>query len=368
MEKVACPLFKEGNTGYEMRNTRYGEKGAAAVVMSIIVITVLLTLIGGLVLLTSTGYKSYHFSKDRAQALYLAEAGISSAIQEIKGDGYLPEDYYDEEGEEGIGSVPQTSLGDGSYSVDCTAIMPSRGGVQATSEHGSLGDLDVPRYYEYQFTSTGEIYGVSRQAQATYEVRIDIKEFKHIASYTDSCNIAGAELTQVLPVPLMDFFWDSADYKYTTDTVLSGELEGIHYVKGNARLEQGATLKGTIVVDGGELTIEKECEINPSKNPDPSKQDFPAIVVYGTSGNVVIEKGTKNKETEINGLVYASNSVETNKNCNIKGVIIGEEITVGQNNEIEYEEVSPPGFWGGTSNSGGTTRKVSLESGTWQSS
>ncbi len=354
---------KKGNTGYEMRNTRYGEKGAAAVVMIIIVITVLLTLIGGLVLLTSTGYKSYHFSKDRAQALYLAEAGISSAIQEIKGDGYLPVDHYGG----GIGSVSQTSLADGSYSVSCIVIMPFRGGVEASSEHGSLGELDSPKYYLYQLTSTGEINGISRQAQATYKVTIDIEEFKHIASYTSSCNIAGAYQTPVLPSPLMEFFRNNADYIYESGfTSGSGDnLAGVYYVQGNARLNKETTLQGTIVVDGGTLTIEKECEIDPSKNPDSFKRDFPAIVVYGTSGNVTIKK-----ETKINGLIYASSSVTTHNDSEIEieGVIIADEITVWPNNEIEYEEVSPPGFWGGTSSSGGTTRKVSLESGTWQSS
>jgi len=353
-------ITKEGNTGYEMRNTRY-EKGVAAVAMIIIVIIALLTLIGGLVLLTSTGYKSYHFSKNQAQALYLAEAGISSGVQEIKGDGYLPVDHYGG----GIGSVSQTSLADGSYSVSCTAIMPSRGGVEATSEHGSLGELDSPKYYQYQLTSTGEINGISRQAQVTYRVTVDIEEFKHIASYTNSSNIAGAYQTPVIPIPLMDFFKNTADHVYDNGFSASPQsnLIGVYYVKGNAHLKEGTTLRGSIVVEEGVLTIEKECTIDPTENPDTSKRDYPAVVVYGGTGNVTIKK-----ETEINGLIYASSSVTTRKDCEIEGVIIADKITVGQDNEIEYEEVSPPGFWGGTSVSGGTTRKVSLESGTWQSS
>jgi len=337
------------------------EKGVAAVAMIIIVIIALVTLIGGLALLTSTGYKSYHFSKDRAQALYLAEAGISSAIREIKGDGYLPVDYYGE----GIGSVSQTSLEGGSYSVNGEATMPSRGGVEATSEHGSLGEFDDPQYYEYHLTSTGEISGVSRQAQVTYKVTIDIEEFKHIASYTSSCNMAGAYQTPILPSPIMEFFRNNADYIYESGFT-SGKndnLAGVYYVEGNAKLKEKTTLEGTIVVDGGKLTIEKECQIDPSGNPDPSKRDFPAIVVYGGTGNVIIKK-----ETQINGLSYTSNSLNTQKDCKIKGVIIADNITLGQDNTIEYQEVFPPGFWGGTSASGGTTRKLSLEPGTWQSS
>lgn len=336
--------------------------------MIIIVITALLALIGGLVLLTSTGYKSCQFSKDRAQALYLAEAGISSAIREIKGDGYLPVDYYGG----GLGSVPQTSLGDGSYSVNCTAAMPSRGGVEATGEHGSLGELDNPKYYQYQLTSTGDIDGVSRQAQATYKVTVDIEEFKeskYVAYYTSSCSdkiITEACQTEVLPSPIMGFFRNNADYiKSGFTSSKNANLAGVYYVQGDAKLKQKTTLKGTIIVDGGTLTIEKECEIDPSENPDSFKRDFPAIVVYGGTGNVSIKK-----ETKINGLIYASSSVTTHNDpeIEIEGVIIADEITVWPNNEIEYEEVSPPGFWGGTSASGGTTRKVSLESGSWQSS
>ena len=337
--------------------------------MIIIVIIALVTLVGGLALLTSTGYKGYHFSKDRAQALYLAEAGISSAIREIKGDGYLPVDYYGE----GIGSVPQTSLEGGSYSVNGEATMPSRGGVEATSEHGSLGELDDPQYYEYKLTSTGEISGVSRQAQVTYRVSIDIEEFKHIASYTNSCDpelvMAGAYQTPVLPSPIMEFFRDNADHIYESNFTSGTEdkLLGVYYVQGDAHLRQGTTLEGTIIVDGreagGTLAIEKTCEIDPSKNPDSSEQDFPAIVVYGGTGNVIIKK-----ETQINGLSYTSNSLNTQKDCKIKGVIIADNITLGQDNTIEYQEVFPPGFWGGTSASGGTTRKLSLEPGTWQSS
>jgi len=109
MKKVACPLF--------LFNTQY-EKGAAAIILVIVVIIALLTLIGGLVLLTTTGYKSYHFSKDRAQALCLAEAGISSAIREIKDD----EDNDEDGGVGSISEIPLTysdgSLA-GSYRVDC---------------------------------------------------------------------------------------------------------------------------------------------------------------------------------------------------------------------------------------------------------
>ncbi len=338
------------------------ERGVVAIIMVIVVITVLIILTGGLAVLTPTGYKSYHFSKDRAQALYLAEAGISSAIWEIKGDGYLPIDY---DNDAKIGSISTASLGDGSYSVDCTAIMPYRGGVEATSEHGSLGYLDSDKYYLYQLTSTGEINGVSRQAQVTHKVIIDIEEFKHIASYTSRCDITGAYESKLLPRPLMDYFRSNADHIYEGGFTShpGSHLYGVYYVQGNANLKEMTTLRGTMVVEGGNFTVQCQNTIDPSLNPDVSKRDFPAIVVYGGTGNVSIKE-----ETNINGLIYASSSVVTLEDCNIKGVIIADNITVGPNNQIVYQEVSPPGFWGGTSSSGGTTRKVSREPGTWQSS
>jgi len=341
------------------------ERGVVAIIMVIVVITVLIILTGGLAVLTPTGYKSYHFSKDRAQALYLAEAGISSAIWEIKGDGYLPIDY---DSDAKIGSIFTASLGDGSYSVDRTAIMPSRGGVEATSKHGSLGDLDNPKYYLYQLTSTGEINGVSRQAEVTHKVIIDIEEFKHIASYTSSCDITGAYQTLVLPRPLMDYFRSNADpdhiYESGFTSSAGDNLFGVYYVQGNTTLREMTTLHGTIVVENGWLTIENQCTIDPSQNPDFSRCDFPAILVYSASGNDILIK----KESTIKGLIYAHNPIITQGDCQIEGVLIGTKIKIGANNQIVYEEVSPPGFWGGTSSSGGTTRKVSLELGTWQSS
>ncbi len=339
------------------------ERGVVAIIMVIVVITVLIILTGGLAVLTPTGYKSYHFSKDRAQALYLAEAGISSAIWEIKGDGYLPIDY---DSDAKIGSISTASLGNGSYSVDCTAIMPSRGGVVATSEHGSLGDLDSPKYYLYQLTSTGEINGVSRQAEVTHKVIIDIEEFKHIASYTSSCDITGAYQTPVLPRPLMEYFRNNANHIYESGFTSSAgdNLSGVYYIRGNTTLKEMTTLDGTIVVEDGWLTIEDQCIIDSSQNPDSSKRDFPAILVYSASGNDILIK----KESTIKGLIYAHNPVVTHRDCQIQGVLIGTKISTGPNNQIVYEEVSPPGFWGGTSSSGGTTRKVSRELGTWQSS
>ena len=142
MKKVACPLF--------LFCPRY-EEGAAAIILVIVVIIALLTLIGGLVLLTSTGYKSYHFSKNRAQALYLAEAGISSAIQEIKDD----EDH-DEDGV--VGSISDATLAysdnslAGFYSVECV-----------------LGGSS------YTLTSTGIVNkGSTNEVERTVEVTVEV--------------------------------------------------------------------------------------------------------------------------------------------------------------------------------------------------
>jgi len=328
------------------------EKGAAAVVIVIIVITALLALIGGLVLLTSTGYRSYHFSKNRAQALYLAEAGISSAIREIKDN----EDHDEDGGVGSISEIPLTysdgSLA-GSYSVECVLdssyILTSTGIVNKGSEN----EVERKISAEYSVPGGGE----------------GIEEFRHIASYKTSCSQRlidlGAYETPNMPIPDMNFFRDNADYiresGFTSDA--EDELTRVYYIQGDAKLRKGTTLKGTIVVDGGKLTVEKECEIDPSESPDSYKRDFPAIVVYGGTGEVTTKKGIEENETEIHGLVYASDSVQTNKYCSIEGVIIADEIEVDKDNKIEYEEVSPPGFSGGTPLGG---RTVTLVPGSWQ--
>lgn len=315
-------------------------------------ITALLALIGGLVLLTSTGYRSYHFSKNRAQALYLAEAGISSAIREIKDN----EDH-DEDG--GVGSISEILLTHsdgslaGSYSVECVL-----GGSSYTLTSSGI-------------VNKGSENEVERKVSAKYSVPgggEGIEEFRHIASYKTSCSQClidlGAYETSNMPIPDMDFFRDNADYIHESGfTSEEDELTGVYYIQGDAKLRKGTTLKGTIVVDGGKLTVEKECEIDPSESPDSYKRDFPAIVVYGGTGEVTIKKGIEENETEIHGLVYASDSVQTNKHCSIEGVIIADEIEVDKDNKIESEEVSPPGFSGGTPLGGGT---VTLVPGSWQ--
>jgi len=328
------PLYAIKVASNERRATS-NESGVAAIALVVMVIIILLTLMGGLVLLTTTGYKSYHFSKDRAQALYLAEAGISQALQEIrdKEDGLIPE-------------TPLT-YSDGSlaglYSVECL----------------SSGD---PTYTltSYGYVNKDSTNEVKRTVSAKYREE-GIEEFKHIASYKSSCSQClidlGAYETSNIPIPDMEFFRNNADYIYTSGFTSNknDNLNGIYYVQGDAKLSQGTILDGTIVVDGGKLTVERQCEIDPSENPDAS--DFPAIVVYGGTGNVTIKR-----ETKINGLIYASNSVTTHNNpeIEIEGVIIADEITVWENNKIEYKEVSPPGFAGGTP-------AVSLVPGSWQS-
>jgi len=301
-------------------------------------------------LLTTTGYKSYHFSKDRAQALYLAEAGISSAIREIKG------------GEE-EGSISDATLAysdgslAGSYSVewvlDGSSYTLTSSGIVNKGSTNEVKRRVSAKYTKYSVPGGGE----------------GIEEFKHIASYETSCSQClidlGAYETSNMPIPNMNFFLDNADHIHESGFAsVNGEsLDGVYYVQGNATLGERTTLNGTIVVDGGTLTIEEGCTIDPSNNPVSSKQDFPAVVVYGeveNTGEVTIERAK-----EINGLIYVSRIVDISANCKVTGVIIADEIRAAEGRHIEYEKVSPPddAFSGGTPSGGGT---VSLESGSWQ--
>jgi len=333
------------------------ERGLVAIAMVIIIVAVLLTLAGGLTLLTSTGYRSYHFSKDRSQALCLAEAGISQALREIKGNTD-----YDEDG--GVGSIsddgddlnnPTLTYSDGSsagsYWVECSQYLRYR-------EDGSP-------YYAYSLISTGVLNQVSRIVTVTYNQDLSFSEFSSEVVYSTSyeqdqgCNIGEVAQVAVLPVPDLDFFHNNADHVYENGLVV-GEgqtLAGVYYVKGNAYLDQGVTLRGSIIVESGSLIIDRNCTIDPSQNPDETKQNYPAVVVAGDNAELNIDQSCT-----ISGLVYSSGDVYVDQGNVIMGALVGDNITIDQGVTIALEgSISAPGFMGAG------PAEISLESGSWQS-
>lgn len=332
------------------------ESGVAAVAIVVMVVIILLILLGGLALLTTTGYKSYYFSKDRAQALCLAEAGISQALREIK-------ENTDYDGDGRVGSIsdddalnnPTLTYSDGSsagsYSVKCSQSLLYR-------EDGSP-------YYAYSLTSTGIVNEVERIVTVTYHQDLIFLEFSYAVAYSTSytedkeCNIGEVVQVSVLPIPDMDFFRENANYLYE-DGLVVGEgqtLTGVYYVKGDVHLHKEVTLKGSIIVEGGSLNIDRGCIIDPSKNPDETKKNYPAVVVAGDNVSLTIDK-----ECTINGLVYCSGDIHVKKENVIMGAVVGDNITIKKGTTIGLEEpILAPGFLGAG------PAEINLEPGSWQS-
>jgi len=338
------PLYAIKVASNERRATS-NESGVAAIALVIMVVIILLTLMGGLVLLTTTGYKSYQFSKDRAQALCLAEAGISQALREIRDN----EDYDEDEG---VGSIS-----DDEDDENNPTLTYSKG-----SSAGSYWVKCVPSgdSTTYPLYSTGTVNEISRTINAIYlsglESSAAVTHKTIPLNYDPDEVIIIGEVIQLdeLPVPDMVFFHDNANhYEVGGEQILTG----VYYVTGNVHLSQGVTLRGSIVVEGGKLTVNKECIIDPSQNPDEIKQDYPAVVVAGDNAKLTIVQNCT-----ISGLVYCSDDVSVAKENTIEGALIGDDITIGKDVTITLEDsFSVPGFTGGNP-------AVILLSDTWQSS
>ena len=86
------------------------DKKGAALLLALFVLVFLAIFGATLVVMVFSKMHSATLGLDRLKAFYLAEAGISKALHEIKENIDLDGD--------GIGSIPETKLGDGTYKVE----------------------------------------------------------------------------------------------------------------------------------------------------------------------------------------------------------------------------------------------------------
>ncbi len=344
------------NSGSE--DNKANERGVAAIMMVVMVVTVFMSLAGALSLLTRTGYDNYHFSKNRAQALSVAEAGIAGAIREIKGNT-------DYDGDGGVGSIsndgnglnnPTLTYSDGavagSYWVQCSRSVGYR--------------PDGSPYYAYSLVSTGSTPQIERVVSGTYDQDLSFSGFDYAVGYTtsyeddDDCDIGEVNQLSSLPVPNMDFLRDNADYVYESGLIVGpGEtLTGVYYVRGDVYFDQGVTLYGSIIVEDGTLIIDRDSTIDPSQNPDFSKQNYPAVVVAGDGAELNIDQNTT-----IVGLVYSSGDIYVDQGCEIQGSVVGDSISIDREVTISLQAPLYVLGFGEV----GLVVEVSLEAGTWQS-
>ena len=84
--------------------------GGAALLLTLFVLMFLAIFGATLVVMVFSKMQSATLNLDRLKAFYLAEAGISKALYEIK-------ENLDVDGD-GIGSIPKTKLGNGTYKIE----------------------------------------------------------------------------------------------------------------------------------------------------------------------------------------------------------------------------------------------------------
>jgi len=268
-----------------------------------VVIIALLTLIGGLVLLTSTGYKSYHFSKDRAQALYLAEVGISSAIREIKDN----EDH-DEDGV--VGSISDATLAysdlslAGSYSVEWVLDGSS-----------------------YTLTSTGIVNKgseneVERTVQVTVQVTVESESTAfNMSAFAGSDNENGITIARGVTIDSYDSEGTGQLYVEAkagnnghigTNSISTSpkavDIGRNSHISGNVYIGQGGDPDEAInnrgLVYGQLLSLDENKNLPEVAPPSPS--DF-GLSSEDSKGSLVVKK---EKEVSINGW-YDSITVKT---------------------------------------------------------
>lgn len=122
-----------------MRSQVSGNR-AAALVLALFVLMFLAVFGAALVVMIFSKMHSATMAMDRLKAFYLAEAGIAKALNEVKKN----EDFHGD----GIGAIPETSLGEGTYKV----------------EH----DIE-----QKVFISTGEVNANKRVIFIKYESRVE---------------------------------------------------------------------------------------------------------------------------------------------------------------------------------------------------
>ena len=266
----------------------------------IVVIIALLTLIGGLVLLTSTGYKSYHFSKDRAQALYLAEGGISSAIREIKG------------GEE-EGSISDATLAysdnslAGSYSVEWVldgssyTVITSTGMVNKGSDENEVErTVQVTVQVTVEFEST--VFDMAAFAGNDDGNGITIDKGVSIDSYDSEGTgqlYVEAEAGNKGDIGTNSISTSPKAVDIDKDSHISGDV----YIGQEGVPEEAIDNRG--IVDGELLRLDENKNL-PEVDP-PSPSDF-GLSSQDSEGPLVVEE---EKEVSSNGW-YDSITVEKN--------------------------------------------------------
>lgn len=113
MVVIGSKLIHRGNEGMN--------RSGMVLILALVVVTVLGIFGACLSVLTSTGSINAQIELERTQALYLAEAGLSMSIWELKKGIDFDED--------GLGNIPMRKLGEGYYQA---RHIPSSLSIEST--------------------------------------------------------------------------------------------------------------------------------------------------------------------------------------------------------------------------------------------
>lgn len=302
------------------------EKKAVALIVCLLLVTVLI-IIGSAIYVRSVSEKtSAQKYSESAQAFWLAEAGIESAIVQLKQNWF---------NRNPSGEIP---LGAGTYSFNI--YDTDRDGnklpkkvlriVSTGNVKGTLRSVDVTieRYgesWDYAIygvtmvelssgsTIHGDVYvdGDGEVQAGASIVKIDDtvepadpNAYDAIFYYTGSeVDVSGIveggtqHTTEEIPPPTID--WDkyesNADYVISGGTVLSGLLaDGVYYINGDVQLNNVTLNKGSIISEG-------KIEVNGLFDQGAPGDNAPALA--NKTGTIEV-----NGSAKVRGLVYCSDS------------------------------------------------------------
>lgn len=334
-------------------------KRGAAFITALVLMFVLFSLGTGYVIIARSQAEIAGNQRDALKAFYIAEAGLHEAIDEIFADSTFS------------AGIPETSFGGGKYSVGLTG---GKGQLVEVTSLGTCGQasrtmraellLMSPASFSGQlgisgmgagdadFTgSSGAITGILLLEGKFYkgdmnmaearpisefsglpEVSVDFNAYKNIADYDlKKGSEAGSKKESA-----------SETYTYTFET--GKTYAGIYYVRGDAVIESGATINGTIVTEGS-VKMDGAANVNIAAEGGNPVEGYPAIIAAeGISM-------TDMSNSSISGLVFSQTggiNMDGVSNVSVSGsLIVGSNLSVlnGTDLNVYYSlELQPPDF------------------------
>jgi hypothetical protein len=323
------------------------QQGAAAISLAIIIVFCFMTLSGALSLLTVSGYKSYHMSAARTQAIYVAEAGLSAALREMKDN-----QDYDSNGT--VGGLSTATLYDGAgLRIGDYTVTRSGGDPYTLTASGiryQINKTITAAVSGIALFAGGDIYFKKKTININGHIYANNKIFYRNTSLVSINGNANANNTitgtpssitgysntgvaDIAPLPVLDFdYWKSeaqaSGTYYGGDYAFGDEsLSGIVYVDGDATINKNSALSitnGCLVAtnniwgkDGGSIIVTHASSAS-AAYPGLASQNGKITLDGGATitgliyanGNIVLSPIKENSDITIGGALISTNDIE----------------------------------------------------------